>query len=315
MKNDYPDYKDSQISKKTNKTSPEEIEKVFADDLSNYVQDDKVQKDKENFKGTQEILKAFNDFKNTESKEEKLNFKNDFFRAIQTIIVRKERIRYSQITEFIYVQMSSGPDSIKCGEKVQFLETWISGEDIEENQRNIIFKVYDHANLAMSQSEYMASKKKMESLQTASEKFEREFEIRNEELEKLAEKIEESQSNLAKINIDVVSVLGVFTGLAFITFGGLSLAGNVGSLLSSETHLSKIMISVCLIGFVLTNALVICMQYIKNIVNSGSKLSEIFFYRDANNKLHLGFYLWINITYLIFFFLMFLLGHHFTFIR
>lgn len=103
-----------------------------------------------------------------------------------------------------------------------------------EDTRKAVWKIWDHVNLA---------KRQFDDLKQSDDEFKRRFD----------EQIRESQDDMTKeMNSQLLTIVSIFTALAFVLFGGVSSLQSVLSGLR-ETHLLKLLILGCMWGIGMLN--------------------------------------------------------------
>lgn len=176
------------------------------------------------------------------------------FSEIVDYINQYDRIIYSTISDIVYQLLEeekldekhnrrgtllSNLDSLMrfCDEIPQ--EPKKENEDLQKKVDDIskaIWKIWDHTNLAIRQ---------YESLKQTDDEFKKRF---NEELR-------ETKENLAKeLNAQLLSIIGIFTALAFILFGGISSFQSVFEGIRNE-HILKLLILGCGWGLGMLNVI------------------------------------------------------------
>lgn len=148
----------------------------------------------------------------------------DFFERLHEYIYREDRLLYTNITNYIF--------ALNSEEKFGIMQTnldsvikYIYSDQFEEehpwkasykNQRNpyertkrTILKLWDHMNLAKRQVAM--------------------FKMKNEDYSKIVdEKMEIAANELSKeVNGQLISLVGIFTALSFLVFGGISSLDNI----------------------------------------------------------------------------------------
>lgn len=159
-------------------------------------------------------------------------------------------------------------------------------------KRKIMLKIYDHFQLHITQQSHIDSEiaKVDKVINEVSESIGSLVEITKKSIE----------DDIKSTKLDQISILGVFTGISFVTFGGLSLIGDVTDTLKGDFNPFVFTYSVMLIGFVLINALVILMQYIKSITDDSIRVRDLLRYHDKqNDKKMNGFLLELNFSYIL----------------
>ncbi|MDY0290258.1 MAG: hypothetical protein RBR15_15635 [Sphaerochaeta sp.] len=122
------------------------------------------------------------------------------------------RIPYKQITVFVNSRLSSMPED--ADRITQNLKRFC--DDAENGCRRQAAKILDHIDLALTQSQCLKN----------------ETEKVTKSVEEASEKIEDLRQNLFS---QIMGVVAIFTGIAFILFGGVSALSGLQEAVSSTT--------------------------------------------------------------------------------
>lgn len=144
----------------------------------------------------------------------------DFFQKIYGCITQKDRLLYTYITNYIF-NLSDEEFGVLQTNIDQVVHYMYGGqcqkdyadslkEDVERTQRTVL-KIWDHVNLARRQ--YVM------------------FQHKDEDYTKIVdEKMELAEAKISKeINIQLISLVAIFTALSFLVFGGISSLDNIFS--------------------------------------------------------------------------------------
>ena len=165
-----------------------------------------------------EMQDAIDDLCNALSRRSKGFDTGKFFSELVDYISKYERLLYVNITNYVctieekdFATMQSNIDAVAhyiYSEKFSkdFPET--NGKNYDAEKRTVL-KLWDHINLARKQVELFA--------------------INEEQYKEIAKKkVEESLPDLTKeMNVQLISLVSIFTALSFLLFGGLSSLDNI----------------------------------------------------------------------------------------
>lgn len=173
------------------------------------------------------------------------------YEKIIEIIVRyvrkHERLMYSVISNYVFVandnidNMVNNIDIIlDYSYSTRFSSDMIGKFELEEAEieksRRIILKINDHIHLAVQQ---------LHNLRISDEEYAKRFE---EQMQPVTNKL------VQDMNAQLISLVGIFTAIAFIIFGGISEFNNIFSGLNDTSLLKLLMVGsvwgICLINLV-----------------------------------------------------------------
>lgn len=179
--------------------------------------------------------------------------------AVDEYITVHKRIAYTAISTYIYNKFANTKKGENTAEE---FGTIFSNLDAASNYckghtdefRNsdlskIIFKIYDHSNLAYRQ---------LTSLANDDEKLNQ---IAREEMKPIIEKINQEMPS------QLIGLVSIFTALSFVIFGGISSLDSILTSVSSNSDsiLPSIIVSLCW-AFCIFNLLILFMKYILKII-------------------------------------------------
>lgn len=190
--------------------------------------------------------------------EETKSFKaEDFFARINKYVVNNERLLYTHITNYIFLLseeqfgiLQSNLDSV-----IQYMGTMEMNGNAPENEdadaerertQKTIIKIWDHVNLARKQYILFCHK--------------------DEDYEKIVdEKMEMAEAKISKeMNIQLISLVAIFTALSFLVFGGISSLDNIFSGVQ-DIPIIKLLIIGCIWCFCIMNLIFIFMFFVAKI--------------------------------------------------
>lgn len=190
--------------------------------------------------------------------EETKSFKaEDFFARINKYVVNNERLLYTHITNYIFLLseeqfgiLQSNLDSV-----IQYMGTMEMNGNAPENEdadaerertQKTIIKIWDHVNLARKQYILFCHK--------------------DEDYEKIVdEKMEMAEAKISKeMNIQLISLVAIFTALSFLVFGGISSLDNIFSGVQ-DIPIIKLLIIGCIWCFCIMNLIFTFMFFVAKI--------------------------------------------------
>lgn len=193
------------------------------------------------------------------------DFQNDvFFKEFKKYIIGNNRLLYTNVTNAIF-------DNYEIVGTFQTnLESVItySYENIPENNKGdharvqrALMKLWDHINLAVRQYEL--------------------FNLSDEHYEIIAEeKMKDVEIRLTKeMNMQLISLIAIFTALSFIVFGGISSLDNI-FLGAKDIPITKLMIVGVIWCFCIMNLVFVFMFFIAKLTKLHIKSTE-----DVNDNL------------------------------
>ena len=188
---------------------------------------------------------------------------------INEYIIKYQRLLYSQISDFIYNLSDSNSNTFISN--LDCLRDFVLNDSDEPSllvARKIVLKIYDHSNLAFKQ---------LISLKQNDSEFKRMFleNITPLKAELGNEFNEHSKSTTAQL----ISLLGIFTAMAFLVFGGLSSLQSVFSNIS-EVGVIKLILLSCLWGFLLINVIALFVSFICKVSDKDFEIKN-----KSNEKL------------------------------
>ncbi len=199
------------------------------------------------------------------------DFNNELvFKQIDTYINRHDRLLYADISNYIFQLHSEQEVSVFQTNLESLLEYVLSDEytqkidvalDQEERykffrNRKVVLKLYDHVNLARRQ--YIE-------LRETDEDFERRF---DKYFSKHQLEITKEMSN------QLVTLVGIFTAIAFVVFGGISSLDDIFRAGMSNIPLIRLMILGTLWSLCMTNLLYIFLFCVGKITKLSIKTSD-----------------------------------------
>lgn len=178
-------------------------------------------------------------------------------KSIKNYIKNCNRILYSEITAFIF-SLNEEQRGIFISNVEQLLIYSMESKDDMEVQ-GYILKIYDHVHLAICQIECLQSRVEDDTIKG----------ILLKDLEpvkvKLENQIEEkAQTTQKELYTQLISLIGIFTAMAFLIFGSLSALDNVfGNF--ANIPLVKVIIIACIWGLCVLNLICIFMFFVSKM--------------------------------------------------
>lgn len=235
--------------------------------------DDRLITDEMSEKITEICNLLFDD--SNEFKEEKA------FAKIFQYIKEHKRLLYSQISNEVYAcfnERTTEEASNKLGTMISNIEKvvaytgtqrykekkakekQIDNKKIYEDTEKALIKIWDHVNLAQTQ---------YSGLKQTDEEYKRKFD----------KSITPFKEELVRdINAQLLTMVSIFTALAFLVFGGISSLGSIFS--NHELPVLKVIIIGCVWGFCLLNLVFVFLFCIGKMTGLSFKSSE-----DSNNNI------------------------------
>lgn len=215
--------------------------------------------------------------------------RENVFDLIYQYIKTNHRILYSPISNLIYTWFDK--ESSKTAEKklatmtanLQYVSSYIETEKYKQRLKSVqgskneekyyydtekaILKIWDHVNLA--QQQYRTLKQSEDEYK---DKFNRSISPIKDELEL---KVKEVTKKIDDIYSQLLTIVGIFTALAFLLFGGLTSLGNIFN--NTQLPILKLIIIGCIWGIGILNTIFVflfCIEKITNLDFGNSKKNK-----------------------------------------
>lgn len=129
----------------------------------------------------------------------------------------QKRLLYSVISSMIYSLSEYELNELEytCERLVSYAYSTNNLHDDDIIARKVVLKLSDHINLALAQERYI-NRLNDDSLNNSFEK-----------VDSFIEKSNDIETKIENMNGQVISILGVFTAIAFVVFGGISSASSI----------------------------------------------------------------------------------------
>lgn len=198
---------------------------------------------------------------------------------LQKYSKEEERLLYSEISNYIFSLESSS-----LGKFITNLDSMIECSqqetNLDEKTKKLIFKLYDHSQLAIAQSRNLV-------------KDDTDFQMMIERrIAPIYGNLNAAVENAKKdINSQLISLLGIFTALAFLIFGGINSLDNIFQGMQSLPVL-KLMITGCIWGICILNIIFVFMYFVAKITKTNIKTNLNF---NANFIQRYPYICWSNL--------------------
>lgn len=134
-------------------------------------------------------------------------------------------------------------------------------EDDDNIVNKIILKLADHINLALAQEKYI-------------QKYnDTEVQSRIDAVDEYMVKADHLEEKIENINTQIISVLGIFTAISFILFGGISSAASILEKLKNPS-IGQLLIFGGIWGLILYNVVYFLIYYISKLTNISIKTNN-----------------------------------------
>lgn len=165
--------------------------------------------------------------------------KEDDFKKIYNFIetnFKGGRLLYSVISSKIYGLNEVDINSLEslCDQLVSYVFILQNKEGKDNTVNTIVLKLSDHINLALAQERYVQHFNDGK----LNEKFNKVDDFMKK-ADDLDQKVGDLDNDIKNMNSQVISILGIFTAISFVVFGGISSASSILSNIAS-TSLPKL---------------------------------------------------------------------------
>lgn len=203
------------------------------------------------------------------SKDPQKYDKDKVFDQVQAYVEKYDKFLYSDISNYIF-RISSDEEVDTFQSNLVLVLEYVLSEEYDskikteegekaqklEKVRRVILKIYDHANLARRQ--YTELK---ESDEEFGKRFEKSFINHQVEITK-------------EMSSQLITLIGIFTAVAFVVFGGISSLDNIFQAGVKDIPLLKLMITGTLWGLCMINLVYIFLFCVGKISKISIKSSE-----------------------------------------
>ncbi len=164
------------------------------------------------------------------------------YNNISGYVERYDRFFYSEITNIIFAKLEASKQSNIESNVDALLQYSFEKEDNDENIKRTnkaVFKIYDHINLACKQ---------FSDLKENDQNYTRRFK------ERIAPEISKVQQEMTN---QLLTLIGIFTALSFLLFGGISSLDNIFTGIIGGAEIAEVFILGTLWGIALINIMYI----------------------------------------------------------
>ena len=192
------------------------------------------------------------------------------YNEIKEYVSKYDRLLYAEISTFCYNLRSNESDNFQgnCNSLIEYVfsndydngikaEKGKGNEDevsLRERTKRIVIKLYDNVNLACAQ---------LNSLKQSKEELHQYF----------VTEFEPAKAEITKdVNSQLITLVGIFTAIAFLVFGGFSSLSNVFSHI--EDNIAKTILLTSIWGLIICNSVFIFLGCIERIVQKENALFQ-----------------------------------------
>lgn len=188
---------------------------------------------------------------------------HDNFQKIYTFIQEKNtesRLLYSVISNKIYELEEWQLNDLEsaCEMLIEYSHSYTNNDVIVDK---IILKLADHINLALAQERYI-------------QKYnDTEVQYRIDAIDNYMSKADRLEERIENINTQIISVLGIFTAISFVLFGGISSAASILDKLKNPS-IGQLLIFGGIWGIILYNVVYFLIYYISKLTKISIKTND-----------------------------------------
>ena len=201
-----------------------------------------------------------------------------FLEKLDNYLNNNHRLLYSEFTNRI-INYNEKNDQ-KVGIIISNLENCIEysmnrENDVSEDIKKALIKLWDHANLASNQYNYFMTTDDMfinkvePIIAPAMNELKTEVKNAEEKLEKSSNEVKDIKSKLIS---DIIAMISIFVGIAFVMFGGMSLLNSLFDFSGMQSiPVNELLCLGSLIGIVIIAAIYAFMIFILRLTNKDIK--------------------------------------------
>ena len=169
-----------------------------------------------------------------------------FCNDLEKYLGKYNRLAYNKITEYIYRALYKEDTSGTILTNLDNLCEYINNLEEKEKIKDVVFKLWDHCNLALIQINELKKK--------------------DSDYKRIVdERIKVESNEIAReMNSQFISLIAVFTALAFVIFGGISSLSNIITEIKNVSII-KLGIGSCIWSFCFINLIFFFMFYVSRI--------------------------------------------------
>ena len=169
-----------------------------------------------------------------------------------------KRLLYSVISNEIYILEEWELNDLESAcDKLLAYSNQINSPNKKEVMK-IVVKLIDHINLALAQERYVRDYNTQE------------FQEKIDKVDLFMKNSDELNDKINNMNSQVISVLGIFTAISFILFGGISSAASILEKLNNPS-LGQLLIFGGLWGLIMFNVVYFLLYYISKLTGANIK--------------------------------------------
>lgn len=190
----------------------------------------------------------------------------------------EKRLKYSYFSNFLYIAKDTERDNALLNIETMYRNLFNNNElceEIEKDQRDalkkIVYKLWDHILLATNQ--YIQLKNKDEELDS---NFRKNF---AKEKDKISEKIDQSSHSLTN---QLISIVGIFTAMAFLVLGGLDSLSSILKNISNNISTLKVSFVCLLWGLFIFNTIYLFVYLVGRLIEKDNKKEDMYSSRILN---------------------------------
>lgn len=187
-----------------------------------------------------------------------------FVNKVQTHLNKYNRILYSILTPLVYEMKD---ENIYDAENRLMDAYKYCIENNQEKRSAIYLKMYDHIELAYNQ--YSELHTTEEEIRTNTKPLIKEFDDGLKETIKFSKKEVEDKVNekVEGVNAQLISIVAIFTGIAFVLFGGVNMSAQLIQEFTKLTQFYSVAAMLCLVGIVFISALFLFVFFMLKLLN------------------------------------------------
>ncbi len=171
---------------------------------------------------------------------------NESIRALANL--KEQRIIYSVISDEMYSMSNKDDQSAEIGNfisNIEKLKNAVSEDSRYQDLRPYAIRLYDHAHLALNQINV--------------------FKLSKEDFESIISSSETINTKMESLSSQVLSLVALFTAMAFLVFGGLSSFESIFSNINNTSTLKLIILST-IWGLGILNTIAVFMFFTSRII-------------------------------------------------
>lgn len=190
---------------------------------------------------------------NNSFKSKELNSTIDLLRQLNG-----RKLIYSEISNQMYTlssdkSSSDGKEFANFITNVEKLKDVVLNDSSYQDLHDVVIKLYDHTQLANHQINV--------------------FRFNKEEFENMIKNSDEVGKKIESVNSQVLSLVALFTAMAFLVFGGLSAFESIFSNIQDVSTI-KLSILSCIWGLGILNTIAVFMFFISKVIGKSFKQNE-----------------------------------------